>query len=157
MKIKTLDGILNHTIQDLYSAENQILKALDKMVKRASSTELKKNFEKHYKETEKQVQRLEQAMKELDIKPKRAKCKGIEGIIKEGQELIRNIKESVRDEGLVASALKVEHYEISTYNSAIKLAEGLKKSKIQKLLEESLGEEEETEKKLSSIPPKSTN
>src|ERR1044071_374348 len=103
-------------LKDLYSAENQIIKALPKMIKAASSPKLKAGFEEHLQQTRNQVERLEKIFKELDESPKGKKCKGMEGLIEEGKELMEEDAEpEVLDAGLIAAAQKVEHYEIAGY------------------------------------------
>src|SRR5690606_40178094 len=117
-KIKSLEQLFLHQLKDLYDVESQIIKALPKMAKKASSSELKKAFEIHLKETEEQKKRLEECFKELGEKPSAAKCAGIRGIIEEGEELMKKLEEPAMDAGLVASAQRVEHYEMAAYGTA---------------------------------------
>src|SRR5438445_817658 len=129
-------------LKDLYSAENQLVKALPKMAKAASSEELRSAFEEHLEETKNQVQRLETIFRELDESPKGKKCKGMEGLIEEGAGIINEDgADSVRDAGLIAAAQRVEHYEIAAYGCARTFAGRLGFEEAVNLLQESLDEE----------------
>jgi len=144
--------LLEEQIKDIYSAENQILKALPKMAKAANSLELKKAFETHRAETEQHVKRLTQIAEQLKIKPTGKKCKAMEGLVEEGKEVIEEEGEdSVIDAALIAAAQKVEHYEISAYGSARALAEKLGEEEVADLLQETLDEESATDEKLTQI------
>src|SRR5512134_1258643 len=114
-----LEELLVDELKDLYSAENQIIKALPKMAKAASSPELKRAFERHLEETRRQIERLDQIGQALEIKLTGKKCKGMEGLIDEGKELIEDdLDENALDAGLIGAAQKVEHYEIAGYGTA---------------------------------------
>lgn len=156
-KIKNLDKLFMHQLKDLYDVENQILKALPKMIKKTSSSELKQAFKSHLKETEKQKQRLEQSFQELGSKASATKCAGIRGIIEEGEDLMKELDAAAMDAGLVTSAQRVEHYEMAAYGSARAYAQQLGHAKIANLLQESLDEEMATDKKLTTIAEKQLN
>jgi ferritin-like metal-binding protein YciE len=152
MKIDSLQELLVEELRDLYSAENQILKALPKMAKNASSRELRTAFEGHLKETEGQVERLDTIFDELGVSPKGKKCKGMEGLIEEGKELMEeDIEDEVLDAGLIAAAQRVEHYEIAGYGTARTYAELLGMNQAARLLESTLKEEKAADQKLTAI------
>jgi len=152
MKLNTLDALFLNELQDIYNAENQVLKALPKMIKAAKNPQLKTSFEMHLKDTEGQVQRLEQVFEELGQSPKGKTCKGMEGVIAEGEELIHErADDSVRDAGLIVAAQQVVHYEIAAYGSVCTFADLLKKSRIKQLLKENLAQEEATDQKLTQL------
>ena len=124
MEMESLKDLLVEELKDLYSAENQILKALPKMIKKATSKELKSGFETHLKETEVHVQRLEKIFQELDESPKGKKCKGMEGVIEDGKELMEeDANPEVMDAGLIGAAQHVEHYEMAGYGCVRTYAE----------------------------------
>ena len=126
MKLNTLEDLLHHELKDLYSAENQLVKALPKMAKAASNEELKAGFEEHLEQTESHVERLDQIAEQIRRKLAGHNCKGMEGLIEEGDELIReDADENMRDAGLIGAAQRVEHYEIAGYGTAAALAEKL--------------------------------
>jgi ferritin-like metal-binding protein YciE len=147
-----LEELLVDELKDLYSAENQIIKALPKMAKAASSPELKRAFERHLEETKRQVERLNQIADTLDIRLTGKKCKGMEGLIEEGKEIIEeDLDENAIDAGLIGAAQKVEHYEIAAYGTARTHASLLGYNKIAKLLQQTLDEEGTTDKKLTAL------
>jgi len=147
-----LDELLQDELKDLYSAENQIIKALPKMAKAASSPELRRAFERHLEETRRQVERLDQIGEELEMKMTGKKCKGMEGLIAEGKELMEeDLDEDALDAGLIGAAQKVEHYEIAAYGTARTHAEMLGYRRIAKLLQQTLNEEGATDKKLTQL------
>jgi ferritin-like metal-binding protein YciE len=130
MKLDTLEKLYISELRDLYSAENQLLKALPKMAKEASSKELKEGFEKHLEQTRGHVERLEQIFEQLDEGPKGKTCHGMKGLIEEGSEILKEDGEdSVLDAGIIVAAQKVEHYEIASYGSARTFANLLGKMK----------------------------
>jgi ferritin-like metal-binding protein YciE len=144
--------LLIEEIKDLYSAENQLIKALQKMAKAASSPELKEAFETHRRETEKHAERLEEIAKRLDESARGKKCKAMEGLIEEGKEMMEEDGEpAVLDLALIGAAQKVEHYEIASYGTARTLAELLGEDKIAKILQQTLDEEGKTDKRLTDI------
>lgn len=152
MKMESLQELYVQGLKDLYSAEKQLVKALPKMAKAASSNELKKGFQEHLKETEGQVQRLEEIFAELGASPRGKKCVGMEGLIEEGKELMEEDADpEVLDAGLIAAAQHVEHYEIAGYGCARTYAELLGYEDAAKLLQESLDEEKAADEKLSAM------
>jgi len=152
MKIESLRELFVEELKDLYSAENQLLKALPKMAKAATSPELRKGFEKHLTETQEQVARLEAIFEDLDESPKGKKCKAMEGLVEEGSEVIEeDMDDDVRDAALIAAAQRVEHYEIAGYGCVRTYAELLGESKAAKLLQKTLDEEGKTDKSLTSL------
>jgi ferritin-like metal-binding protein YciE len=147
-----LEELLVDQLKDLYSAENQIIKALPKMAKAASSPELRRAFERHLDETRRHVERLEQISGSLDIKITGKKCKGMEGLIDEGKELMaEDLDDNALDAGLIGAAQKVEHYEIAAYGTARSHASLLGYNKAARLLQQTLDEEGNTDKKLTQI------
>ena len=151
-EMNPLDELFQDELKDLYSAENQMLKALPRMAKGASSPELKRAFERHLEETRKQVERLNQIGEMLEIKLTGKKCKGMEGLIEEGKEIMEELDdENAIDAGLIGAAQKAEHYEIAGYGTARTHAEMLGYSRIAKLLQQTLNEEGATDKKLTAL------
>ena len=158
MELSSLRELYITELRDLYSAENQILKALPKMAKTASSEELKNAFQEHLEQTKTHVERLEQIFKNLDATPKGKKCKGMEGLIEEGKELMQEDAEpEVLDAGLIGAAQRVEHYEMAGYGCVRTYARVLGDEEAAELLQQTLGEEEETDKKLTEIAESSIN
>jgi ferritin-like metal-binding protein YciE len=149
---KKLDELFHDTLKDIYYAEKKILSALPKMAKAADSDALRAAFEKHHDETEEQISRLEQVFEAIDAKPQGKKCAAIEGILDEGQEIMKEYKGSpALDAGMLAAAQAVEHYEISRYGTLRTWAEELGLEDVAKLLEETLREEEATDEKLTEL------
>jgi len=138
-------------LKDLFSAENQLVKALPKMAKAATSDKLRQGFEDHLEETKGHVQRLIQIFEALGESPKGKKCKGMEGLIEEGSEMEEEFDSAVLDAGLIGAAQRVEHYEIAAYGTARSFAEELGESKHVSLLEATLAEEEATDEKLTKL------
>ncbi len=157
-KEKTLDDLFLETLKDIYFAEKAILKALPKMAKAANSDELREAFENHLKETEGQVERLEQVFEEID-KPARGKtCEAIQGMIGEAKEVMSEFKGSdALDAGLLASAQAVEHYEISRYGTLKTWAEQLGLQQAAGLLDETLQEEKNADELLTQIAESAVN
>ena len=152
MKLNTLHKLYINELRDLYNAENQLLKALPKMAKGASSQELKNAFERHLQQTETHVERLEQVFKELDEKPKGKTCHGMKGLVEEGSEILgEDGEESVLDAGIIVAAQKVEHYEIAAYGSVRTFANLLGQNKAAELLQATLDEESETNELLNEL------
>jgi ferritin-like metal-binding protein YciE len=152
MKLNTLEQLYISELRDLYSAENQLLKALPKMAKGASSPELKDAFEKHLEQTKGHVERLEELFQQLDESPKGKTCHGMKGLIEEGSEILNEDGEdSVLDAGIIVAAQKVEHYEIAGYGSARTFANLLGKDEEAKLLQSTLDEESETNEILNGL------
>ena len=145
-------------IRDLYNAEKQLTKALPKMAKGATSEELREAFESHLEETESQVTRLERVFELLDEKPRGKHCAGMAGIIEEGSEKLQeDMEDSVLDACLIASAQKVEHYEIGAYGTAIAWAEALELTEVAQVLQETLAEEKAADEKLSALAESGIN
>jgi ferritin-like metal-binding protein YciE len=139
-------------LKDLYNAENQLVKALPKMAKAASSDELRQGFEKHLEQTRGHVQRLEKIFKSLDESPKGKKCAGMEGLVKEGSEVMEeDFEGALMNAALIGAARRVEHYEIAAYGTASEFAKILGESEHVSLLEETLQEEKETDEKLTTL------
>lgn len=150
--ITTLHKAFIHGLSDAYSAEKQMTKALPKLAKAATNEMLIQGFENHLTETEGQVERLEQIFKGLDIKPERMTCKAMEGLVEEGEEVIKEIEKGpVRDVMLIAGAQKAEHYEIATYGCLVEMAKQMGHKQAAKLLMETLEEEKATDEKLNQI------
>lgn len=153
-----LRDLLIHELQDTYHAEKQLLKALPKMAKAATSGELKEAFQSHLRETEEQVNRLAQVFDSLDEPVKEEKCEGMAGIIEEGNELLKEeAADAVKDAGLIASAQKAEHYEIASYGCLCAWAELLGEQDALELLRQNLAEEEEANEKLTDLAERSIN
>jgi ferritin-like metal-binding protein YciE len=152
MKLETMRELLLDELQDLYSAETQITKALPKMAKTSSSPELKKAFESHLQETEGHVQRLEKIFKNMQESSKGKTCEGMKGLLQEGEERIKEGgAPEVVDAGLISAAQRVEHYEIAAYGSARTYAELLNETEMVRLLEQTLEEEKAADQKLTKI------
>ena len=149
---KQLDELFHDTLKDIYYAEKKILSALPKMAKAAQNEDLRAAFEKHKTETEGQIDRLEQVFQLIEEKPQGKKCAAIEGILEEGQEIIKEYKGSpALDAGLVSAAQSVEHYEIARYGTLRTWAEELGHGDAAKLLQDTLDEEEATDQALTEI------
>ena len=147
-----LKDVLIDELRDMYSAENQLVKALPKMVKAAQSDALRKGFEQHLAQTKGHVDRLEQIFSAMDKSPKGSKCAGMEGLVEEGEEVIREQSGSdALDSGLIASAQRVEHYEIAGYGTVRTFAELLGEEEAVNLLQQTLDEEKETDEKLTEL------
>lgn len=140
-------------LRDIYNAENQLIKALPKMAKAATSKDLRAGFEEHLKQTEGHVRRLQQIFKNLDEKPTGKKCKGMEGLVEEGKEMMQEekLEGETLDAGLISAAQRVEHYEIAAYGCVRAYAKVLGESEAASLLDETLAEEKETDQKLSQM------
>ena len=152
MSLDSLNALFLDELKDLYSAENQLVKAIPKMAKAASSPDLRKGFEQHLEQTKQHVERLEQIIGTLGGSPKGKKCKAMEGLIEEGKELMKEDAEpAVMDAALIAAAQKVEHYEIASYGTVRTWAELLGQSKAVRLLQQTLDEEKATDEKLSKL------
>ena len=158
MEMDSLKELYVEELKDLWSAETQITKALPKMVKAASNPKLKKAFNTHLKQTERQIKRLERIFKELDESPRGKKCVGMEGLIKEAQELIKEKPEAeVLDAGLIAAAQHVEHYEIAGYGCVRTWARQMGEDRQAELLQETLDEEEQTDRLLTDLAESEIN
>jgi ferritin-like metal-binding protein YciE len=152
MKLDSMQDLLADELKDLYSAENQLLKALPKMAKAASASELRMAFEDHLAETQTHVERLTQVCEALEISPGGKKCEAMEGLIAEGAEVIAAEGDAaVKDAALIASAQRVEHYEIAGYGCARTFAQTLGFSDEADLLQQTLDEEGITDKRLTEL------
>jgi ferritin-like metal-binding protein YciE len=152
MKLDTLQKLYTDELRDLYNAENQLVKALPKMAKAASSEELKEAFEKHLEQTKGHVERLEQVFEGLREKPKGKICRAMKGLIEEGSEILKEDgDDSVIDAGIIVAAQKVEHYEIAGYGSVRTFAHLLGQNKAAELLQTTLDEESETNEVLNRL------
>jgi ferritin-like metal-binding protein YciE len=150
--LDTLEKLYISELRDLYSAENQLLKALPKMAKGASSPELKDAFERHLEQTKGHVERLEQLFEQLDESPKGKTCQAMKGLIEEGSEILKEEGEdSVLDAGMIVAAQKVEHYEIASYGSVRTFANLLGQDEAARLLQSTLDEESETNEILNGL------
>ncbi len=158
MKLDTLNKLYVEELRDLYNAENQLLKALPKMAKGASSAELKQAFEDHLEETQGHIERLEEIFKGLDENPKGKTCKAMKGLVEEGSEILEEDgEESVLDAGIIAAAQKVEHYEIASYGTVRTWASLLGEEEAADLLQQTLDEEGEADKRLNELAEEIVN
>ena len=150
--MESLRDLLIDELSDLYSAEKQLVTALPKMAKAASNESLKTAFKDHLEETKGQVERLDQIFEQLEEKPKRKKCKAMEGLLEEGKEIMeKDGLPEVKDVALIGAAQKVEHYEIAGYGTARTLAETLSLPEVADLLQQTLDEEGMADKKLNDL------
>jgi ferritin-like metal-binding protein YciE len=158
MKLASLQDLLVEQLQDLHDAENQILKALPKMAKAASAPELRQAFEEHLEQSRIHVERLDRVFKEIGAKSKGKPCKAMQGLIAEGEEMIKEKAEpEVRDAGLIAAAQRVEHYEIAGYGCVRTYAAQLGQKQAAQLLQQTLDEEGTTDKKLTQLAERLIN
>ena len=156
--MKSLRELYVEELKDLYNAEQQILKALPKMMRAASDRELQRAFAQHEKQTQRQVKRLDRIFRQLGETPRGKKCKGMEGLLEEGKDLMQERPEpEVLDAGLIAAAQRVEHYEIAGYGTVRAYAQLLGEEEHASLLQETLDEEGETDKKLTALAESSIN
>ena len=152
MKLENLRDLFEESIQDLYSAETQIIDALPLMIEKVSNPQLKQALELHLRQTEEQRDRLEEICEKLDIDPDDKFCKATEGLIKEAKELLsEDATPEVLDAGIIGAAQKIEHYEIAGYGTARVFAMHLGETEVQALLEATLEEEKDTDAKLTLI------
>jgi ferritin-like metal-binding protein YciE len=152
MKMQSIQDLFVKELQDLYSAENQIAEALPKMAEAASSEDLKAGFREHLKQTQGQIKRLEQIFEQLGNSAEGDTCRGMEGLLEEGEELMdEDADPEVLDAGLIAAAQKVEHYEIASYGTVRTYARLLGMNDAVQLLEQTLSEEKETDAKLTDL------
>jgi ferritin-like metal-binding protein YciE len=158
MAMETLQDLYLHELKDIYSAEKQILQALPRMAKDASHDELRTAFEEHQRMTEEQVRRLETIFDDLGQSPGNKKCKGMEGLIEEGKEVLEEKADpDVKDAALIAAAQRVEHYEISAYGTARTYARRLGFDNHVELLERTLQEESQTDERLTKLAESRVN
>lgn len=156
--MEALQKLLTNELEDLYDAEQQILKALPRMIDECASPQLRRALQQHFTVTEKQVGRLDQILREFGNDKPRKKCKGMAGIIAEGEELLKeDFEGSTMDAGIIGAAQKVEHYEIATYGTARTLAQFLGNKRVAQLLEQTLDEEKQADKLLTQLAESSVN
>ena len=152
MEHKDLKELYVDELKDIYNAENQLVKALPKMAKSATSQALRTGFEEHLEQTKEHVERLEKIFSELGEKPAGKKCKGMEGLVSEGQEIMgEDYENEVKDAALISAAQRVEHYEIAAYGTVRTYAQILREEQAVELLEQTLEEEKETDQKLTDL------
>lgn len=153
MKANSLRELLVEELKDLYDAENQLIKALPKMAEAASSEDLRAAIEEHLEKTEQQAERLKQVFSQLDESPKAQKCKGMEGLIKEGTDIIKedDMDPEVKDAAIISAAQRVEHYEIAGYGCVRTWANLLGENEVASLLEQTLEEEKGADQTLTQI------
>jgi len=158
MELETLKDLYVHELKDLYSAENQLIKALPKMAKAAANKELVEGFKTHLNQTKEHAARLERLLKDQSESIRGPQCKGMAGLIKESQEMIdEDAEDEVRDAGLISAAQRVEHYEIAGYGCARTYAELLGDKHGAKVLQQTLNEEGATDKKLTKLAKSTIN
>jgi ferritin-like metal-binding protein YciE len=156
--IKTMDDLFLHTLQDVYYAENKIVKSLPSMIETAHDAQLKQDLRAHLKQTGNHVQRLEQVFEKLGQKPTAISCPAIDGIIEEAEDVTGEVDDTdVLDAAVIAAAQAVEHYEITRYGSLIAWAKRLGRSDAARLLEQTLKEEKAADKKLTIVAESKIN
>lgn len=157
-KMNALHDVMLDSLRDLFSAEKQLVQALPKMAKGADTPELQTAFSEHLEVTKGHVNRLEQVFAELDVAARAKHCKGMEGLIAEGKELLEaDVEGAVKDAGLIGAAQKVEHYEIAAYGTLIAMATEMGHMKVADLLRQSLEEEKEADSALTDLAESSIN
>jgi ferritin-like metal-binding protein YciE len=155
MAMRSFEDLLVHELEDLYDAEHQLTQALPKMAQAATSTQVRKAFEQHLKETEQQIKRLEQVFEAMGHKAARKPCKAMQGLVAEANEVLQEDMEgTLRDAALIAAAQRVEHYEMAGYGTARTYAHLMGNQDAAQFLQQTLEEEELTDKKLSQIATK---
>jgi len=158
MQVSTLNDLFVKELRDVYNAERQLIRTLPTMAKKATSPDLSQAIEVHLEQTEQQAQRLERVFEMLDVSSRGPVCKGMKGIIEEGKDTLEETDEpDVTDAGIIASAQKVEHYEIATYGTLCEYANVLGHSEISDLLKTTLEEEKAADKKLSELADRGIN
>jgi ferritin-like metal-binding protein YciE len=156
--IKTMDDLFVHTLQDIYYAEQQILKSLPEMVEKSTNRELTQALKAHHGETQGQVKRLERVFQMIGQSPKGTDCPAIDGIIEEAEEITGEVEDKkVLDAAIIAAAQAVEHYEITRYGTLVAWAEELGRADAAKVLQQNLDEEKAADKKLTGIAEKKVN
>lgn len=157
-KMTSLNDLYVEQLQDLYDAEKQIIKALPKMAKTASSPDLRQAFERHEEQSRQHAERLERVMQQMGTKPGGKSCKAMQGLIAEGEEMMSmKADPSVMDAGLIAAAQRVEHYEMAGYGCVRTWADMLGQSEAARLLQQTLDEEGQTDKLLTSLAERNVN
>jgi ferritin-like metal-binding protein YciE len=152
MQLGSISDVFRHEVQDLHSAETQLVGALPKMAQAASTEELRQAFEHHLEETREHVHRLDEIMAQAGVSAGNEMCKGMEGLITEGDEIVKAQGDpAAKDAALIAAAQRVEHYEIASYGTARTLADELDLSDAKDLLDQTLDEESQADKLLTKI------
>jgi ferritin-like metal-binding protein YciE len=158
MALVSLEDLFLHDLKDIYNAETQMTKSLPRMARKASAPELRRALEQHLKQTESQIKRLERVFGTLDEKAKGKTCKGMQGLVEEAKEIMsEDIEDDVLDAALIAAAQKAEHYEMAAYGTARTYAEMLGNTEAARLLQQTLDEEEATDKKLTQLAEQLVN
>jgi ferritin-like metal-binding protein YciE len=158
MEVDSLQKLYADELKDLYSAEKQIIQALPRMAKKATNPQLKRGFEEHLEQTKGHVQRLETIFEGLEGSPRGKKCKGMEGLLEEGKEMMgEDMEPEVLDAALIAAAQRVEHYEIAGYGTVCSYAKLLGRDQDAQLLQQTLNEEGETDSKLTELAESTIN
>lgn len=156
--MKNLQELFEHQLKDLHSAEDQLIKALPKLAKKAKDDALRKALEKHLEETKEHKSRLEKIGKDIGIDVKGETCKGMKGLIEETESMMKELKnDEVKNAGIIADAQRVEHYEISGYGTAVRYAKELGHDDIAKTLQTTLDEEYHADKVLNDLAEKRLN
>ena len=156
--MKSMEDLFLHTLKDIYYAEKLVLRIMPKMMKQASSPELKQAFEKHHTETEKQIERLDQVFEECNSAARGIRCEAMDGMLAEAKDMMEEVEDAeVRDAGLVAAAQSIEHYEISRYGTLAAWAQQLGMKNAPKLLQQTLEEEKKADRQLSELALKKIN
>lgn len=152
MRKDTLRELYIDELRDLYNSETQLVKALPKMAKASANDQLRETFEEHLRQTTEHVSRLEQIFEQLEEKPSGKKCLGMEGLVKEGSETLKeDFMEDVKDAAIIGAAQRVEHYEIAGYGTVRAFAELLGENEQVSLLEQTLEEEKQADQKLTEL------
>jgi ferritin-like metal-binding protein YciE len=158
MTIKSIQDLFAHELSDIYSAEKQLTKALPRLARASENQDLSKAFDKHLEETRGQVERIDKVVDQLDIRLKRIKCQGVEGLVDEAREIIETVPQgALRDAALIAGAQKAEHYEIAAYGTLCALAKQLGHQDAATLLGQTLEEEKATDQKLTELAERGAN
>lgn len=158
MTIKTMQDLFVHELSDIYSAEKQLAKALPRLARASENQDLSRAFDQHLEETRGQIERLDKIVDQLDIRLKRIKCQGMEGLVDEAREIIETVPQgALRDAALIAGAQKAEHYEIASYGTLCVLARQLGHEDASKLLDQTLQEEKATDQKLTELAEQGVN
>ncbi|AKD54784.1 ferritin-like domain-containing protein [Spirosoma radiotolerans] len=156
--MKTMQEFMEHTIQDLYSAEMQALETMPQLMERAQNDQLRQAFQTHQRETEQQVKRLEQIAQQMGIDPDGETCMAMQGLIDEAQDLLSQLEDDqLADAAIIGAAQKMEHYEIAAYGTARTLAQQAGQTEIADLLAQTLQEEKSTDEKLTTIATRTVN
>jgi ferritin-like metal-binding protein YciE len=158
MSIKSMQDLFIHELSDIYSAEKQLAKALPRLSRASENQDLAKAFDKHLEETRGQIERIDKIVEQLDVRLKRVKCQGMEGLVDEAREIIETVPQGdLRDAALIAGAQKAEHYEIASYGTLCVLARQMGHTDAADLLDQTLQEEKATDLKLTELAEQGIN